>query len=138
MGYTYEIIAVNEAARCMEIVYTSDDGRVQHVGARLPYLGEDVASIVAMYSPEAYWREQDAEVVIPTVGTAGVSQPEIAMSLADIVRQQRDNLLASSDWTQVADAPVDQTAWATYRQALRDLPQQEGFPESVTWPEQPA
>jgi hypothetical protein len=50
------------------------------------------------------------------------------------VRMERDILLSASDWTQVADAPVDKQAWAEYRQALRDVPQQSGFPESVTWP----
>ena len=38
------------------------------------------------------------------------------------MRNHRNRLLAESDWTQVADAPVDQQAWATYRQALRDFP----------------
>jgi aminoglycoside/choline kinase family phosphotransferase len=38
------------------------------------------------------------------------------------MRNHRNRLLAQSDWTQVADAPVDQQAWATYRQALRDFP----------------
>ena len=39
-----------------------------------------------------------------------------------LMRAKRNELLAQSDWTQVADAPVDQQAWATYRQALRDFP----------------
>ena len=56
---------------------------------------------------------------------------------ADEARTQRDALLAASDWTQVADAPVDQSAWADYRQALRDLPEQEGFPQEVVWPQIP-
>lgn len=60
-----------------------------------------------------------------------------ADEIAAEVRFKRDRLLAESDWTQVADAPVDQTAWATYRQALRDIPQQAGFPENVTWPDEP-
>ena len=38
------------------------------------------------------------------------------------VRLWRNAQLARTDWTQVADAPVDATAWAVYRQALRDLP----------------
>ena len=38
------------------------------------------------------------------------------------MRLERNRLLAASDWTQVADAPVDRAAWATYRQALRDFP----------------
>jgi hypothetical protein len=57
-----------------------------------------------------------------------------ADALAAAARAQRDALLTASDWTQVADAPVDQAAWATYRQALRDVPAQVGFPESIDWP----
>jgi len=57
---------------------------------------------------------------------------------AEEVRTQRDALLSQSDWTQVPDAPVDQQAWAEYRQALRDLPQQAGFPQEVVWPNPPA
>ena len=56
---------------------------------------------------------------------------------AATVRSQRDGLLAQSDWTQVADAPVDATAWATYRQALRDITDQAGFPNDINWPTQP-
>jgi len=54
------------------------------------------------------------------------------------VRSTRNSLLIESDWTQVADAPVDKTAWAEYRQALRDITSQEGFPENVIWPTKPA
>lgn len=53
------------------------------------------------------------------------------------VRSKRDQKLAESDWTQVADAPVDKAAWATYRQVLRDVPLQAGFPWNVSWPTQP-
>lgn len=56
---------------------------------------------------------------------------------AKSVREQRNQKLKDSDWTQVADAPVDQAAWATYRQALRDIPAQAGFPWDVQWPTQP-
>jgi len=53
------------------------------------------------------------------------------------IRTERDAKLTSCDWTQVADAPVDKTAWATYRQALRDIPEQAGFPNEITWPTEP-
>ena len=56
---------------------------------------------------------------------------------ASAVRKSRGDKLAESDWTQVADAPVDKAVWATYRQALRDITTQEGFPWSVTWPDAP-
>jgi nitrogen fixation protein len=53
------------------------------------------------------------------------------------IRTERDAKLTESDWTQVADAPVDQAAWATYRQALRDIPDQAGFPNNINWPTEP-
>jgi hypothetical protein len=53
------------------------------------------------------------------------------------MRSYRNSLLAQSDWTQVADAPVDKAVWATHRQALRDITAQQGFPWTVTWPEAP-
>ena len=56
---------------------------------------------------------------------------------AESVRADRNAKLTASDWTQVADAPVDKAAWATYRQALRDLTAQPGFPWSVDWPVAP-
>jgi len=62
---------------------------------------------------------------------------ELLAALATQARTKRNALLTASDWTQVADAPVDQTAWATYRQALRDVPAQAGFPENIDWPVAP-
>ena len=56
---------------------------------------------------------------------------------ASAVRKSRGDKLADSDWTQVADAPVDKAVWATYRQALRDITTQSGFPWTVTWPDAP-
>lgn len=53
------------------------------------------------------------------------------------IRSIRNSLLASSDWTQVSDAPVDKEAWATYRQELRDITLQPGFPDNITWPTAP-
>ncbi|WP_033576726.1 tail fiber assembly protein [Dickeya chrysanthemi] len=57
--------------------------------------------------------------------------------LAEDARRQRDNLLTASDWTQVSDAPVDQQAWRTYREILRQVPEQAGFPLNIAWPSQP-
>ena len=57
---------------------------------------------------------------------------------ADEVRTQRDALLADSDWSVLPDAPVtDEQAWKDYRQALRDVPQQNGFPTDIDWPVKP-
>lgn len=56
------------------------------------------------------------------------------------VRDRRNALLAESDWTQLADSPLDadaKLAWALYRETLRMIPQQDGFPETVNWPPKP-
>lgn len=56
---------------------------------------------------------------------------------AKSVREQRKTKLAECDWTQLADAPVDKVVWATYRQALRDVTTQAGFPWTIEWPVAP-
>jgi hypothetical protein len=63
--------------------------------------------------------------------------------LAAALRARRTAHLAATDWTQLPDAqasmsPDQRSAWTLYRQALRDLPQQEGFPQAPHWPDPPA
>jgi hypothetical protein len=67
-----------------------------------------------------------------TVTVADKTQEDIDAEInakAAQIRKQRDDALMASDWTQVLDAPVNRTAWATYRQALRDLPNNPDFPD---------
>jgi hypothetical protein len=52
-------------------------------------------------------------------------------------RQYRNDFLKATDWTQISDCTVDKQAWATYRQALRDLPDQSDFPHKIVWPVRP-
>ena len=55
-------------------------------------------------------------------------------------RAKRDRLLSESDWVTIratdTGTPVP-TEWQTYRQALRDITEQTGFPENIEWPEKP-
>jgi hypothetical protein len=76
---------------------------------------------------------EDATAVEQEAAYKAQKDAEFAAS----ARSQRDTLLTQTDWTQVADAPVDKAAWAAYRQALRDIPQQAGFPTTITWPVKP-
>jgi hypothetical protein len=55
----------------------------------------------------------------------------------EFIRAERDYLLHSSDWTQIADSSADSSAWASYRQELRDIPQSFDSPEDVVWPSTP-
>jgi hypothetical protein len=59
---------------------------------------------------------------------------------AAAVRSERNQKLADSDWTQLADSPLTpeaKSAWAFYRENLRMVPDQPGFPWNVQWPPQP-
>ena len=53
------------------------------------------------------------------------------------VRSQRDNLLSKTDWMANSDVTMSDE-WRTYRQALRDITSQEGFPNDITWPTEPS
>lgn len=54
------------------------------------------------------------------------------------LRYWRNTQLERTDWTQVSDAPVDKTAWAIYRQALRDLPASNSDPRKIELPIEPS
>ena len=63
-------------------------------------------------------------------------QTRLDADAADSVRAERETKLKESDWMALSD--VTMTAeWSTYRQALRDVPEQAGFPHTVTWPTEP-
>ena len=60
--------------------------------------------------------------------------------LATSARQKRDRLIATTDYLVTQDYPIEPDRLAKvkiYRQALRDIPEQSGFPRSITWPEKP-
>lgn len=61
--------------------------------------------------------------------------------IASEIRSERDSLLSNTDKFMTIDYPIsdeDRNALRVYRQALRDIPQQEGFPENVVWPDKPS
>lgn len=82
--YTYEVVLVDEAARCMEIVYTSDGRQAMHIGARLPFQGESVEDVVKLYAPLAYWDEQERAVIQVQTGLTGSVAPTPASSIPTV------------------------------------------------------
>jgi len=77
------------------------------------------------------------------VATKKLKKITIQQNIPGLIRQRRIGLLSSSDWTQSADSPLSaekKAEWAAYRQALRDLPDEQGSVNSidnVVWPTQP-
>ena len=79
-------------------------------------------------------KDDDGNTVTAATNEAAY-KAKIDADAAANVRATRDTKLADCDWTQTNDSPVkDESKWTTYRQALRDVPTQAGFPHTVTWP----
>ena len=72
--------------------------------------------------------------------TAEQIEAERLERASESARSQRDRLLTESDWVTIRATdtgdPVP-TEWVDYRQALRDIPEQTGFPEEIEWPQEP-
>lgn len=60
------------------------------------------------------------------------------IKVSNDVRKDRDAKLTATDYRMVSDAPWNTSDWATYRQQLRDITTQEGFPHNITWPTEPS
>lgn len=99
------------------------------------YIERDGAVISEGYCPEnelALVDRMGGTLVLETKLPKAAPPPEMG------VLTQRQQLLSASDWTQLPDVPLaTKEAWATYRQALRDITEQPGFPTQVAWPTPP-
>lgn len=89
--YDYEIVSRDPQARVMEIRYTAPGRVPMNISARLPYAGESLESVIQMYSPVAYWLEQEAEVVVPELVSGRITPPAPEQPTEDqIIRQFTD------------------------------------------------
>lgn len=89
---------------------------------------------------QTQWVKGEDLIYREEIVTATVNEETRAAHEAGVVRAERNRLLRDSDWTQLADSTLDETGmvlWQAYRQALRDVPQQAGFPLAVDWPIRP-
>lgn len=140
IAYTYEIIAVDQQARVMEVVYTSPGRQTMHIGARLPYQGETVEAIVQTYAPVRYWEEQEAAVVVPSVGATGsVVPPEPPPVTLESVKA--DKLAEVANWRYMREVggidvggvsvKTDRESQATISGAYSSL--KDGLIASVDW-----
>lgn len=89
-----------------------------------------------------YIYKYENEALVSLTEQEIAAQPLRQLSLLTIIREERNQKLRDSDWTQGTDSPLsseDKSTWATYRQELRDLPNQQDFdPDNFTWPTEPS
>lgn len=87
---------------------------------------------------ETQWVKGDDLIYREEVVSAVVDGAAKDAHEAATIRAERDRRLAETDWTQLVDSALSDESmvlWQSYRQALRDVPQQDGFPASVAWPD---
>lgn len=69
--YSYEVVSVDTEARVMEVVYTSEGRQSYRIGCRLPFDGETLDQVIAMYAPVQFWRQQETPILTVEVGVSG-------------------------------------------------------------------
>lgn len=132
-------------------IYDSTTGqilRVVNTNEIDSQVGQGESFIEGEFDDVSYYIENDAAVQIPPQPSQysvfdfttkqWVLNPDLAS--ADVLTA-RNKLLFSTDWTQIPNNPLTsevQAEWAAYRQELRDIPQQSGYPYNVVWPVAPA
>lgn len=109
-----------------------------NVTARFAEIDEDLPFTAVPNDTEAHGREIFTRASAGEFGAIDAYVPPSDEQVAGEARRYRNQLLASSDWTQLPDVPQTlKDAWATYRQTLRNITSQSGFPQNIVWPIQP-
>jgi Phage tail assembly chaperone protein len=140
----YPITEFDIRARFPNTSFTTDfssglpDGYVRVQPAGQP--AEDALKVITQGQPalvDGVWTQVWVQTDKYTAEELAAQETNATEEKKQEVRDIRNSKLAKCDWTQLADAPVDKAVWATYRQALRDITAQEGFPWTITWPDAP-
>lgn len=126
-----EVTYTREVEVERKVIKTRDSGKVD----------DDLTPIMEEYTELEVVTEQRAYTMMTVVSMTEGTLPEPDLSdLEAEARAKRNKLLSDTDWTQVLDAPITpecREEFRVYRQALRDIPEQAGFPEVIEWPVMP-
>ncbi len=120
-------------------VYANAGGSAISCLVTLTQFAQPVPFLGMASDPEPLGLVIFAELVAGKYGPVRDFQPPPHDVLADTVRSARNALLSACDWTQMTDVPAATRAvWQPYRQALRDITRQTGFPVDIHWPKAPS
>lgn len=97
MNYTYEILSVDEDARCMEVSYKAEGFAPVIVGTGVPLEGELLEEVIRRFAPISFWEEKTKKVVAPLVGTKGL----IEIPVVDQLRQIGVNNFVAVDLNEI-------------------------------------
>lgn len=128
----------------MFTIYRTDNGQIIRV-AQQDDAAHGEASLEGEFSGLTHYAKGGVAIEIPPPPGDNLVfdhwlerwVPALGQDTRPII-ERRNRMLADSDWTQIPDSQVPNKAeWAAYRQALRDITNQPGFPLSFTWPAKP-
>ena len=109
-----------------------------NVIARFAEINEDLPFTASNTDTEVHGIEIFTRTSGGEFGSIDAYVPPSNAQVAAEARMYRNQLLSESDWTQLPDVPQAlKDAWATYRQALRDITAQSGFPTNIVYPTKP-
>jgi hypothetical protein len=151
MNITYKIENYYPAEKRCFVVYQNGDlppmGEWVYISDAMTQSEIQVAVLAA--TPIHKWGSAANQNIVALIGTS-VSEvytapvepvtPAPVVDLESQARRTRNGLLKSSDWTQLVDSPLNdaqRATWSDYRQALRAIPEQTGFPDQIDWPVAP-
>ena len=145
ISYSYKVVKTDIDFKVMEVNYSSEGKQDLLVSIPLPSIEQDPVELIKEYAPTKYWSDLERIVIDVPVGFNGVHSPveEIVKELTidELSIKEKNNrklLLTLSDWTQTSDIPkATKDLWVPYRQELRDITLQAGFPTNIIWPMQP-
>lgn len=98
---------------------------------------EDVIKITETKYQEMLDKKNNHNKHITIVNGKPVYKDQVINNTWDMIRAKRNELLKSSDYTQLPDYPGNKTLWAAYRQELRDITNKFSNPNEVIWPVEP-
>lgn len=112
----------------------TDEERAKHGWYPCIEVNSQYDSVTQIRSPAEFVLENNIVTATYTIWDKPESQ--IYNEAADKVRSRRNRLISETDWMALSDN-IMSTDWVFYRQALRDITNQEGFPFNVQWPTKP-
>ncbi len=155
MEIKYELISFDESYGTVVVKYYTDEfseGFIYNIDIPIEdnkfAPKEQIEALIKLHEPKAQIQRiislRKEQISLPEEIKSLVKQNNVAIDVtldkAESVRAIRNELLNASDYTQLLDVPlpeIEKKAWAAYRQELRDITKQAGFPETIVYPLSP-
>lgn len=150
MEYNYEILKIEPRHKFLSVRYFKEgkDDFFKNFNP-VSFADADIEALIQSHFTyvKRHWEYQDtvdesvSTLEVGSTATLTYAEPEPVVQTteqkAQQLRGERNWMLLETDWMMLSDSDAPSQQWLDYRQALRDVTSQAGFPDSVTWPTKP-